>query len=154
MNDEWNKSKTMDFVQTLVTILAVNIFYNDNILHSNWIPFHFKCVAIILALFLVCNFFGPRATSWFKSNREEKIGLSKNQLYNANGYIVSTCYRLGVTAWFQDFEWSGNGFLIFTLWTFFLLFFKNCRFIISINQNLACNTSPNSSITLTHTNFY
>jgi hypothetical protein len=32
---------------------------------------------------------GPRFISWLSSNGEEKIGLSKSKLYNANGYIVS-----------------------------------------------------------------
>lgn len=46
---------------------------------------------IILAVFAICRFLlGPRAQLWFSSSGEEKIGLSKNKLYNANGYIVST----------------------------------------------------------------
>lgn len=48
---------------------------------------------IVLVVFAVCRFLGPRAQQfWFCSSGEEKIGLSKNKLYNANGYIVSmTC---------------------------------------------------------------
>jgi hypothetical protein len=45
---------------------------------------------IILAAFAICRFLGPRAQFWLFSSGEEKIGLSKNKLYNANGYIVST----------------------------------------------------------------
>lgn len=45
-------------------------------------------IVLLMALF-VCHYFGPRATAWIRSNREEKIGLSKNRLYNANGYLVS-----------------------------------------------------------------
>lgn len=45
---------------------------------------------IILAVFAICRFLGPRAQLWFCSSGEEKIGLSKNKLYNANGYIVSS----------------------------------------------------------------
>jgi hypothetical protein len=45
---------------------------------------------VILAVFAICRFLGPRAQLWFCSSGEEKIGLSKNKLYNANGYIVSS----------------------------------------------------------------
>jgi hypothetical protein len=45
---------------------------------------------IILAVLAICRYLGPRAQlMWFCSSGEEKIGLSKNKLYNANGYIVS-----------------------------------------------------------------
>lgn len=45
---------------------------------------------IILAVFAICRFLVPRAQQlWLCSSGEEKIGLSKNKLYNANGYIVS-----------------------------------------------------------------
>lgn len=46
-------------------------------------------IAIVLLMVLVvCHYMGPRATAWVRSNREEKIGLSKNKLFNANGYLV------------------------------------------------------------------
>lgn len=46
-------------------------------------------ILIILAVFAICRFLGPRAQLWFCSSGEEKIGLAKSKLYNANGYIVS-----------------------------------------------------------------
>ena len=45
-------------------------------------------VLILMVVFL-CRYLGPRASAWFRSNREEKIGLSKSKLFNANGYMVS-----------------------------------------------------------------
>lgn len=51
-------------------------------------------IIVILVAFVVCRFLGPAFQLRFQSSGEEKIGLSKNQLYNANGYIVSfTIYR-------------------------------------------------------------
>lgn len=49
-------------------------------------------VVVVLALVVlaVCRFLGPAFQLWFCSSGEEKIGLSKNKLYNANGYIVSS----------------------------------------------------------------
>lgn len=44
---------------------------------------------ILLMVLLVLHFFGPKTAAWIHSNREEKIGFSKNQIYNANGYLVS-----------------------------------------------------------------
>lgn len=47
-------------------------------------------IVILIILFGVFRLlWGPRASSWLHSSGEEKIGLSKNKLYNANGYIVS-----------------------------------------------------------------
>jgi len=60
----------MDGFQTAVTSLAV-------------------VAIVILMVLIVCHYLGPRATAWVRSNREEKIGLSNNKLYNANGYLVS-----------------------------------------------------------------
>lgn len=46
-------------------------------------------IVILIILFAVFRLlYGPRASSWLSSSGEEKIGLSKNKLYNANGYIV------------------------------------------------------------------
>lgn len=45
--------------------------------------------SIILLIAAICHLLGPRTISWFSSSGEEKIGLSKSKLYNANGYIVS-----------------------------------------------------------------
>lgn len=44
---------------------------------------------ILLMVLLVLRFFGPRTAAWIHSNREEKIGFSKNKIYHANGYLVS-----------------------------------------------------------------
>lgn len=56
---------------------------------------------IVLVAFAICRFLGPRAQQfWFRSSGEEKIGLSKNKLYNANGYIVSVSYE-------NDANWCG-----------------------------------------------
>jgi hypothetical protein len=47
-------------------------------------------IVILIILFAVFRLlWGPRASSWLNSSGEEKIGLSKNKLYNANGYVVS-----------------------------------------------------------------
>lgn len=48
---------------------------------------------IILVAIAVFRFLSPGASSWatwLRSNGEEKIGLSKSKLYNANGFIVSS----------------------------------------------------------------
>lgn len=45
---------------------------------------------ILLMVLFACRFFGPKTTAWICSNREEKIGFSKNKLYHANGYLVSS----------------------------------------------------------------
>lgn len=44
---------------------------------------------VLLMVLLVLHFFGPKTAAWIHSNREEKIGFSKNRIYNANGYLVS-----------------------------------------------------------------
>lgn len=55
---------------------------------------------IVLVAFAICRFLGPRAQQfWFRSSGEEKIGLSKNKLYNANGYIVSVSYENDANWW-------------------------------------------------------
>lgn len=47
-------------------------------------------IAIVMLMILfVCHLFGPKASAWVCSNREEKIGLSKSKLFNANGYLVN-----------------------------------------------------------------
>lgn len=53
---------------------------------------------ILLMVLLVLHFFGPRTAAWIHSNREEKMGFSKNKIYNANGYLVSA--RIGIRACF------------------------------------------------------
>lgn len=61
----------MDSLQAAVTSIAV--------------------IAILLLMVIfVCHYLGPRATAWVRSNREEKVGLSKSKLFNANGYMVSS----------------------------------------------------------------
>lgn len=45
-------------------------------------------VVVLLMIMFVCHLFGPKATSWVCSNQEEKIGLSQNKIFNANGYLV------------------------------------------------------------------
>ncbi|KAG5684125.1 hypothetical protein PVAND_013369 [Polypedilum vanderplanki] len=63
---------------------------------------------IAIILFAVCRYWlwGPRTSSWLRSNNEEKIGLSKNKLYNANGCIVQSGSEilLGSTGSFKRFE--------------------------------------------------
>lgn len=52
-------------------------------------------IVILIILFAVFRLlWGPRASSWLHSSGEEKIGLSKNKLYNANGYIVSIILKV------------------------------------------------------------
>uniref|UniRef100_A0A1B0D4K6 C2 domain-containing protein n=1 Tax=Phlebotomus papatasi TaxID=29031 RepID=A0A1B0D4K6_PHLPP len=77
----------MDVLQAIVTSLAVMV------------------IVLLMALF-VCHYFGPRATAWIRSNREEKIGLSKNRLYNANGYLIqsSTEFLVGSSGSFKRFD--------------------------------------------------
>lgn len=45
-------------------------------------------VVVLLMIMFVCHLFGPKATAWVCSNHEEKIGLSQNKIFNANGYLV------------------------------------------------------------------
>lgn len=52
---------------------------------------------ILLMVLLVLHFFGPRTAAWIHSNREEKMGFSKNRIYNANGYLVSARYLIKYT---------------------------------------------------------
>ncbi|GAB0098855.1 uncharacterized protein DMENIID0001_146590 [Sergentomyia squamirostris] len=77
----------MDIIQAIVTSLAIIV------------------IVLLMALF-VCNYFGPRATAWIRSNREEKIGLSKNRLYNANGYLIqsSSEFLMGSSGSFKRFD--------------------------------------------------
>lgn len=54
----------------------------------------FTTLALLLLLVIAfvmfaCHCLGPRANTWMRSNKEEKIGLSKNKLFHANGYMVS-----------------------------------------------------------------
>lgn len=46
-------------------------------------------VVILLMVYFACHLFGPRANAWLRSTREEKIGLSHKEVYNANGFLVS-----------------------------------------------------------------
>ncbi|XP_030386628.1 uncharacterized protein LOC115633335 [Scaptodrosophila lebanonensis] len=59
-------------------------------------PMTFTSLALLLLLLIMCVMFachclGPRAASWMRirSNKEEKIGLSKHKLFHANGYMAS-----------------------------------------------------------------
>lgn len=45
-------------------------------------------LVVLLMIMFVCHLFGPKATAWVCSNHEEKIGLSQNKIFNANGYLV------------------------------------------------------------------
>lgn len=51
---------------------------------------------ILLMVLLVLHFFGPKTAAWIRSNREEKIGFSKNRVYHANGYLVSFPSNLSI----------------------------------------------------------
>lgn len=58
-------------------------------------PMSFTSLALLLLLAIAfimfaCHCLGPRANTWMRSNKEEKIGLSKNKLFHANGYMVSS----------------------------------------------------------------
>lgn len=56
---------------------------------------------IVLVVFAICRFLGPAFQSRFCSSGEEKVGLSKDKLYNANGYIVSGLWTEseGISSW-------------------------------------------------------
>ena len=60
----------MDFVEGMITTISV-------------------FAIVLLVLYLMSYFLGPKAHAFLRSNREEKIGLSKDKLFNANGYLVS-----------------------------------------------------------------
>ncbi|CAO1390127.1 unnamed protein product [Diamesa tonsa] len=70
----------------------------------------FAVVAIIILVAIaVFRFLSPGASSWgtwLRSNGEEKIGLSKSKLYNANGFIVHSGSEilLGSTGSFKRFD--------------------------------------------------
>ncbi|XP_004535416.1 uncharacterized protein LOC101450201 [Ceratitis capitata] len=56
-------------------------------------PMSFTSLALLLLLAIAfimfaCHCLGPRANTWMRSNKEEKIGLSKNKLFHANGYMI------------------------------------------------------------------
>ncbi|XP_018796620.1 PREDICTED: uncharacterized protein LOC108973671 [Bactrocera latifrons] len=56
-------------------------------------PMSFTTLALLLLLVIAfvmfaCHCLGPRANTWMRSNKEEKIGLSKNKLFHANGYMI------------------------------------------------------------------
>ncbi|XP_036227562.2 uncharacterized protein Syt12 [Bactrocera oleae] len=56
-------------------------------------PMSFTTLALLLLLMIAfvmfaCHCLGPRANTWMRSNKEEKIGLSKNKLFHANGYMI------------------------------------------------------------------
>lgn len=62
----------MDTLQTVITSLGL-------------------VVLIVLLVLGLCHRLGTKASSWMCSSRsshEEKIGLSKSKLFNANGYLV------------------------------------------------------------------
>lgn len=65
-------------------------------------------VAIVLLLVLaICHRLGPKAGAWVSSDREEKVGLSKNQLFHANGYLIhqsGSDILLSSTGSFKRFE--------------------------------------------------
>ncbi|XP_017485131.1 PREDICTED: uncharacterized protein LOC108373708 [Rhagoletis zephyria] len=56
-------------------------------------PMSFTSLALMLLLLIAivmfaCHCLGPHANTWMRSNKEEKIGLSKNKLFHANGYMI------------------------------------------------------------------
>lgn len=65
-------------------------------------------VAVVLLLVLaICHRIGPKASAWVTSEREEKIGLSKNRLFHANGYLIhqsGSDILLSSTGSFKRFE--------------------------------------------------
>lgn len=65
-------------------------------------------VAIIMLLVLaLCHRLGPRASAWVSSDREETVGLSKNHLFHANGYLIhqsGSDILLSSTGSFKRFE--------------------------------------------------
>lgn len=68
-------------------------------------------IAIVLLMVLVvCHYMGPRATAWVRSNREEKIGLSKNKLFNANGYLVRIEFASNSLDQFFSISFSDTSF--------------------------------------------
>lgn len=76
-------------------------------------------IAIVLLMVLVvCHYMGPRATAWVRSNREEKIGLSKNKLFNANGYLVRIEYHKSnsISLFFLFFSLDSSFKLRYNTW--------------------------------------
>lgn len=60
---------------------------------------------ILLMVLLVLHFFtNTRTAAWIHSNREEKIGFSKNKIYHANGYLVSADAKPLISQWI----WNAN----------------------------------------------
>ncbi|XP_055912312.1 uncharacterized protein LOC129946221 [Eupeodes corollae] len=55
-------------------------------------PITVTSVAVIAILVfmavLACHYLSPKTTSWILSSKEETIRLSKNKLFNANGYLI------------------------------------------------------------------
>lgn len=43
---------------------------------------------LVFMVVLACHYFSPRTTTWIMSSKEETIRLSKNKLFNANGYLI------------------------------------------------------------------
>ncbi|XP_053699173.1 uncharacterized protein LOC128746153 [Sabethes cyaneus] len=68
------------------------------------------CLALVgtllIVLLLLCRLIQPYDIAWFLSNREDKIKLSKMQLYNPNGYLMhsGSDILLGSTGSFQRFD--------------------------------------------------
>ncbi|XP_055523912.1 uncharacterized protein LOC129717779 [Wyeomyia smithii] len=68
------------------------------------------CIALVgtllIVLLLLCRLIQPYDIAWFLSNREDKIRLSKMQLYNPNGYLMHSGSEilLGSTGSFQRFD--------------------------------------------------
>lgn len=103
---------------------------------------------IAIILFAVCRYWicGPRATSWLRSNGEEKIGLSKNKLYNANGYIVSFYYAIIVNCMYNiPFNSIPSVYCTLILLLFFLTkhffpFYLFCVFVSTCYNENGCAT--------------
>lgn len=64
-------------------------------------------VIVLLLVLALCHRLGPKASAWVTSEREEKIGLSKNRLFHANGYLIhqsGSDILLSSTGSFKRFE--------------------------------------------------
>lgn len=88
----------MDFVDAMITTISV-------------------FAIVLLVLYLMSYFLGPKAHAFLRSNREEKIGLSKDKLFNANGYLVGdedetgkinqnlVCGSISGSFWLRNTTW-------------------------------------------------
>ncbi|XP_037932936.1 probable serine/threonine-protein kinase DDB_G0276461, partial [Teleopsis dalmanni] len=65
------------------------------------------CVLLMaMVVMFICHCLGPRTNSWMRSNKEEKIGLSKNKLFHANGYMIhsGSDFLLSTSGSFKRFD--------------------------------------------------